>query len=708
MLKIQNGSRLSLRLAELKSTVGFVFILGIILNILSFTSPLFMMQIMDSIIPSQDKNTLILFLGFGALAFALMSWIEVIRKNLVAKTAIWLEAQLAGDVLEFGLQERTVNTAQLGDVRQISSFIRSGATILIDAPFAALSFAILWLIQPAFVVLALFAGAVILIISFIGSAVVKKDLNEASATRKHALSLADALAESGSFGHSMGISENVLRVFKDNYGNSLSKDIYGSGQQEMYGGASRFIRQSTQIIALTMGAFFVMNGSISGGAMIAGSIILAKALLPFDQLSSAWASMQSAHAALVRFSEAINSNTDHTNFGKIIPDKIKPILNISNITVPRGKGAKPILERINFDLHPGECVAIVGPSGAGKSTLVEIIAGLRRAPMGEISIDGVPFDQISPDDFSQIVGYAPQSTFLFPGTITENISRFSSAAERLDILDAVKRSETEHLIRETPAGFDTRITNVKGHPLSAGNARRLTLARALYGRPKLLIFDEPASDLDEAGEKALVSLISRLKSEGAAVILIAQRAGLISVADKIMSLDNGRLRDFGDRSEVLARLSLRRRQIDLTPHLDEIARLSNWLDIQLSRREDVALRDRAETVLVEIFNQLRIRPDIDANENISITVGYIDEGVEFSFFCGAESKLNLCQQEDAHSEDGFPKSLSSLSEEELSRIIVFSAAAEITETFENDRLKITVQINYNENSPTEILQQAAI
>jgi len=191
-------------------------------------------------------------------------------------------------------------------------------------------------------------------------------------------------------------------------------------------------------------------------------------------------------------------------------------------------------------------------------------------------------------------------------------------------------------------------------------------------------------------------LISRLKSEGAAVILIAQRAGLISVADKIMSLDNGRLRDFGDRSEVLARLSLRRRQIDLTPHLDEIARLSNWLDIQLSRRADVALRDRA------------IRPDIDANENISITVGYIDEGVEFSFFCGAESKLNLCQQEDAHSEDGFPKSLSSLSEEELSRIIVFSAAAEITETFENDRLKITVQINYNENSPTEILQQAAI
>lgn len=666
-----------------------------------------MMQIMDSIIPSQDKNTLLLFLGFGALAFALMSWIEVIRKNLVSRVAIWLEAQFTGEILTAGRQDRSVKTAELGDVRQISAFVRSGSTILIDAPFSLFSFAILWLIQPAFVVLAVIAASLIFAMTAIGSAVSKQDLNLATVCRKKALSLADALAESGPFGHSMGIGDNVLRQFKESYSTSLSKNVSASCMLEGYGGSSRFIRQSTQIIALTMGAFFVMSGSISGGAMIAGSIILSKALLPFDQLSSAWDTMQSARAAFGRITKVVSNLDAGLGQEKIIPEKIKPIIDVVDVTVPRGMGEKPILERINFDLNPGECIAIVGPSGAGKSTLVEILAGLRTPPMGQLSIDGIPFEQISQEDISRLVGYAPQSTFLFPGSIAENIARFSPDAEKSEILHAVKRSETEHLIRETKTGFETQITNVKGHPLSAGNARRLTLARALYGRPKLIILDEPASDLDEAGERALVSLISRLKSEGAAIVLIAQRAGLISVADKVMSLDNGRLRDFGQRSEVLARLSMRRKQIDLSPHLDEITRLSSWLDIQLSRREDVSLRDRSETVLVELFNQIRAKEDISPNEKVSIVVDYDEEGVEFSIFCGAETLLSIDAKADEKADREFPKCLSILSEEELSRIIVLSSCSGITETIENDRLKITVKVNHTDLAESIPLQDTA-
>lgn len=706
MLGQLRGNLVQSRLPAIKKTIGIIFLLGVVLNILSFTSPLFMMQIMDSIIPSRDTNTLILFLMFGAAAFALMSWVEVVRRTLVMRTASWIEAQFSGDILDGGMLESKVDTSLLNDARQISAFIRSGSTILIDAPFAVFSFFVLWMIHPAFLILAVCSATLIVIISTIGSIVSRENTGDAVALRKRALSLADALTESGPVGYAMGISGNILRVFKEQYGTSLSKDIVSSLQKEKFGGIARFLRQTTQIASLTMGAFFVMDGSISGGAMIAGSIILAKALLPFDQLATAWDSLQGASYAFKRLSGALDGTASPAQPPKIIANKIKPVIHVGNITVPRGKGAQPILDRINFDLFPGECVAIVGPSGAGKSTLGEIIAGLKRAPMGEISIDGIPYAQISPEDLSTLIGYAPQSTFLFPGTIAENISGFSKATDRDQILDAVKRSETETMIRETPSGFDTEITGVKGLPLSAGNGRRLTLARALYNRPKLIILDEPASDLDEAGEKSLVSLIGRLKSEGAAVVLIAQRAGLICIADKVMSLENGRLRDFGDRNEVLARLSLKRKQIDLTPHLDEVSRLTNWLDIQLSRRDDRGLRDRSETVLVEIFNQLRVQPDIDINENISIIVGYTPEGVEFTIFCGIENKLNIGSSADEASANAFPKILSSLSENELSRVIILSAAAGITEVFENNRLKITVEINFSEPMLDELLTKA--
>jgi len=639
-----------------------------------------MMQIMDSIIPARDQTTLFILLGFGGGAFALLTALEALRRNLSHKAAIWTEARLTENIIG-GCDERlTVNTAALAHVRQISAFFRNGAMTLLDAPISVISFFILWLIHPIFAGLAILTAAIVLGVSYWSSIAAASGSTVANEQRKNAMALADAISDAGPAARLMGIAGNVEQKFLKEFSTSLIGDVQSSGVSEKITAIAKFARQFAQITILAIGAVLVMNGQISGGAMIAGSIILGKALAPYDQLLGAWGAFSSALRSAEVLNDELHIDESDHSLQKISPEKIRPSLRVENVTVPRGLGAKPILDRIDFILHPGECLAIVGPSGSGKTTLAEIIAGVASPPMGMVRIDGIPYNQLSEEKKSAIVGFAPQSVQFFPGTIAENISRFKPGASSQDILSAVKRSNTEDLIRDLPDGFGTRI-NARGRPLSLGNARRVALARAIYDFPKLVIFDEPTSDLDEAGEKALISLIGALKSEGAAIVLIAQRAGLLAVADKLMRLESGRLHDFGEKNEVLMRLSMRRPQIDLTPALDETPRLLHWLSVHLSRSDDGPMRARAELALVEIFNILRRREDVNAHEKIAVTIKMIDNDARFDIYCGA-STLVFEKYRDALS--GAAHYTTDLSE----NLVALSAVNDLEEVIENDRLRI--------------------
>ena len=692
MKNLRDISQLASRLSGLGQWAALSLALGVAVNLLSFVSPLFMMQIMDTVIPAQDQNTLLILLGFGAVAFVFLALLDALRRIFSVKAAVWTEGRLTRAVLSAADPRGKGKGQALGAVRQIVAFLRGGANTLVDAPISLIAFLVLWLIHPQFAIIAGVTAALMIAASFFKSSLTAGGAAQAGEQRKGALALADAVSDADATAAAMGIGRNVETKFLKRFSESLATEASVTAGGEYVGAFSKFIRQFAQISALTVGALLVMEGSLSGGAMIAASIIMGKALAPFDQLSSAWDSFVSALKATAQVNAALETAPAAGALEKITPDQIRPVLKVENITVPRGAGAAPILERINFVLHPGECLAIVGASGAGKSTLGEIIAGVARAPLGEISLDGIPFDQISAEKKAGLIGYAPQSVRFFPGAITENISRFLSDPHKDDILDAVSRSETEALIRTLPEGFDTQI-DARGRPLSSGNARRLLLARAVFGRPKLVVFDEPSSDLDEAGEKALVSLVGKLKSEGAAIVLIAQRAGLLAVSDKLMQLEDGRLRDFGEKNEVLMRLSMKRRQIDLAPTLDESTRLLHWLSIHLARADDGPLRARSELALIEIFQLLRQRKGVSNRDKISVMISFAGADVRFHIHCsGGELLFN--NRDWQLIENLTPvRDINDLDEDELSRLVALSATRDLKEEVVDNRLHISFRIN---------------
>ena len=651
-----------------------------------------MMLIVDSVIPARDQTTLLILLGFGAGAFALMAALESLRRLLAAKAAIWTEGKLTAAVFEERQHNTQIDSAALGHVRQISAFLRNGVSTLFDAPISLLAFFVLWLIHPIFLAIATVTMVTVLVMSFWGAMEARTGSAAANTQRKSAMALADALGDAGPGSSAMGTSHNVEKKFLQEFSASLVRDARGAAAGEWRAAIARGARQFAQICALAVGAVMVMNGELTGGAMIAATIIMGKALAPFDQLSGAWHAFIAASKSAETLNEILEGSSSPRALEKIAPERIRPVLHVDNVTVPRGLGAKPILDRIDFTLHPGECLAVVGPSGSGKTTLAEIIAGVAQPPLGAVSIDGIPYGQISEPQKNSLIGLAPQSVQFFPGSITENISRFRPDAKKEDVLDAVERSNTEWLIRDLPEGFDT-VIDAKGRPLSLGNARRVALARAIFGRPKLVVLDEPTSDLDEAGEKAIISLIGKLKSEGAAIVLIAQRAGLLAVADKLMQLENGRLRDFGAKNEVLMRLSMRRPQIDLTPALDETPRLLHWVGVHLSRVDDGPIRARAEIALVEIFNLLREREDVNEHEKISVVINLAPGEISFDVFCGASEKLFDKYEAGLSPERAAGRDLSELNVQELGTLVALQAAEGLTEEFENDRLRISFSIS---------------
>ncbi len=682
---------LTQQLSDLKSVLGWSFALGIILNIFGFTSPLFMMIVMDSVVPSQDANTLAFLLAFGCIAFGILSIADILRRMLHLKVANWLEMKLTNSVIEKSQLEGDARVKSIGDVKQISNFVRSGSTTIIDIPLSIIAFMVLWLVHPAFLAIALITAVILLSLSYLSMALNGRLHQEAFEIRKRALSKFDSLNSANVLARTMGIFDNLGSQFKDNLFESLVCDSKSSLRTEMISGLSRALRQCAQIVSLGAGALLVMNGSLSSGAMIAGYIIIAKALQPIEQISYGWTSIMTAKSSYTRLKKLdLTLHASESN-EQIIPKHISPLLQVNNISVPRSRGAEPVLDRICFEAKPGECIAILGPSNAGKSTLAELIAGVRTAPIGNISIDGIPYNQISEFEKSKLIGFAPQTDQFLLGTIAQNIARFETDASKNDVLKAVTRVDAEESVRQLSDGFDTSLA-ISTEVVSSGIAKRLNIARAIFGEPQLIVLDEPGASLDERGEKSLINLIGELKRHGHTIILIAQRAGLLSVADKLMCLENGRLRDFGERAEVLSRLSLNRSQIDLNLNLDEISRLARWLDVQLARSDDIAIRARAESALIEVFNIIRAHPDSNTETKHSIVINYEEFGIGFDIYCNGFDSLGLSKNHHEPPPKPSIKDVTNLSVYELSKTILFSMVTDAYEHHDdNDRLVISLK-----------------
>jgi ATP-binding cassette subfamily C protein len=317
---------------------------------------------------------------------------------------------------------------------------------------------------------------------------------------------------------------------------------------------SKFLRLTLQSLALGLGAFLAIRGSISIGSVFAASFLAGRALQPIDQVLAAWPTLVRARAAYSKVDDLLRRSPASTAMTQLPPPAGR--VEVEQVIVGRTIETR-ILVNVSFAVEPGEVVTIVGPSGAGKSTLLRVIAGALTADAGTVRIDGARNSDWDPDRLGKYIGYLPQDVSLFAGTIKENIARFDTSEGRNDIdelaIEAANGAFAHEMILRLPGGYDTPL-GWGGRGLSAGQAQRIALARALYRKPPILLLDEPNAHLDAEGEAQLLQTIAAAKGAGAAVLIVAHRMSVLAVCDKILVLRDGAVQAFGPRDEIISKM----------------------------------------------------------------------------------------------------------------------------------------------------------
>ena len=522
-----------------------------LVNILLLVSVIYMLQVYDRVLATGSLDTLI-WLTVGALgAIIIYGLIEHARRLVLSRTGAWLTLELSGPVIRRAMEARLAGAgleASPRDVTDLRGFFDGDAALaLLDAPWAILFIAFIWQLHPALGMIAI-AGALVLFGLAVGNdiatrAAQKRSTAELRANHDAALRYIDGGETLGP----LGMAEPIIERWQER------ESVASDNQQRLAEGTaivlgiSRVVRLALQILILGVGAYFVLQGQLTGGAMIAASIILARALSPVERSISAWRKLLAA-------------STAHRNLKALFAGSTR---DVETVQLPRPVGRltaeavsyavpgrhEAILNNITFALEPGTSCAIVGPSGAGKSSLVRLLVGAARPSYGHVRIDGADVFAWDSNDLGRHIGYLPQQIELFPGTIGQNIARFRPLdSEKL--VAAAQLAGVHQLILGLPSGYETDIS-AHGNRLSLGQRQRIALARAVYDDPALLVLDEPNSNLDSDGDLALTKAINELKRRRRTVVVVTHRPVDLQAVDKILIMRNGTLARFADRDEVL-------------------------------------------------------------------------------------------------------------------------------------------------------------
>jgi ATP-binding cassette subfamily C protein len=528
-------------------------------NLLMLSGPLYMLQIYDRVLSSRSVSTLGGLTLFLIGAYAFQGTLDAIRNRVVVRSSRLLDLQLEqvvhrAVVLLPTVPRRDAKPAHpVRDVDQIRSFLTgTGPIAFVDLPWMPAFLFVCFLIHPWLGGAAL-AGAVLLVALTLlaerASQAPAKTLAQDGGARAI---MADANRRNNETILAMGMVEALGRRWSeinDRYITAVERasDVVGS-----FGSASRILRLLLQSMMLGIGAYLVIHGELTAGAMIAASIMMARALAPIETVIANWRTFVAARQSVKRLEETLSSvKTPWVATDLPAP---KQSLAVTRLTIAAPGVDRLILGGIDFSLQKGEALGVVGPSGTGKTSLARALVGVWRPLRGSVRLDGASLDQWTADARGRHIGYVSQSVELFDGTVAENIARMDASFDSGKVIKAAMAANAHDMILKLPAGYDTPIGEA-GQILSGGQRQRIALARALYGDPFLIVLDEPNSNLDNVGETALLNAIRAAKERGAIVILIAHRPSIIAVCDKVLVLGDGTQQNFGPRDEVLKNLT---------------------------------------------------------------------------------------------------------------------------------------------------------
>jgi len=538
-------------------------IFSALMNLLYIGPVLYMLQVYDRVVAGQARLTLLFLTIIIAVVIGTLSLLEQVRSRLLIRASIRLDRQLAGLLLDTTLSGRgstgeAMNKQVLREFDTLRQAL-TGPTILsfFDFPWSPVYVIVCFLIHPAVAAMAVVGGAALLYIAMRNEKQTNAPLKQANEAANKAYVSQEQTLAGAEVIRALGMRRALVRRHLFERHAMLNLQAHASFAGGHYVAISKFIRLLLQSLALGLGAWLAINNQISAGAIFASSFLIGRALAPIDQLLGAWRNVVHARASYATLNDLLAAKEADFALTKL-PAPIGHIA-IEHLTHFLPNQDRPILADISFTVEPGEVVAIVGPSGAGKSTLLRMLSGATRPLRGSIRYDGANIQDWDTERLAAFVGYLPQDTSLFAGTIKENIARFqnflSDDDEAVDaaVIEAARLSGAHDMIQHLPGGYNLTL-GWGGRGLSAGQAQRIGLARALYRAPPLVCLDEPNAHLDAEGEVRMVATLADLKKRNASVIIVAHRMGILGVVDKIIVMRDGRLETFGPRDEVLGRL----------------------------------------------------------------------------------------------------------------------------------------------------------
>lgn len=535
----------------------WVGIFSMVANMLMLSPTVYMLQIYDRILISRSELTLLFLTLIVLVFFCMMAFAEWLRSRLLVRTGMKLDQELNTRVFnasfEAFLSSKQLNpTEAFADLTNVRQFITgTGVIALFDAPWTPIYIMALFLLHPFLGLLAITFCMIQMAMTYAGYLMTYTPAENVIKAEAKSKSFLYAKLKNAESVEAMGMLDNLRSRWLEHHRYQQSTMDIANNKQVQQQSCSKFIRYSMQSLTLAAGAMLVIDGQMSQGAMVAANVLMARALFPLDQIVGSWRGFVSAKAAFYRL-EALFRQYPERDV-EIVHPIPHGAITLKQLTALSPTNAMPILHEINAVFEPGQITAIIGSSGSGKSTLARCLVGIWPETKGLVQLDGTPIENWEREQLGPYIGYLPQDIELLAGTIAENIGRFNEL-DSAKVIEAAKRAGIHDMILRLPFGYDTPIGEA-GSMLSGGQRQRLGLARAMYGDPALMVLDEPNSNLDDIGERALVMAIQEMKTQKQTVFLITHRRNILAVADYLLVLDKGRVTHYGPRDEVLHALT---------------------------------------------------------------------------------------------------------------------------------------------------------
>lgn len=541
-------------LRQVRRALVAAFLFSGCINVLMLATPLYTLQVFETVVPLGSIETLVILTLITAAAIGVLALIEMVRDFILLRAGLWLDHELGQHMLENGLKLGTPGAeldANARALEQFRQFVTGGITVLFDAPWIPLFLVALTALNPLIGAVAAVSAGLLLLAALLQSRLTTRLAGESARARERSGHWWTTVTGNALLAGALGLSPGASRQWEQ-FNRAHIVGAYSLGKRTSFvKSIARTVRIGSQVALYGIGAWLVVRGEMTPGALVASAILLARALAPLEQLVGITRAARSALEAYRRL-RALPADAALPSVGAGEEAPIGRIV-INDVTYYYPSRRAPALRSVSLTLGPGECLGVIGPNGSGKSTLAGILAGALLPTSGTADLDGIPIAKWQRAESNPPIGYLPDDPYLIEGTVHANIARFSDAS-LLSVARAGMRAGVHDTLAALASGYDTDV-GPGGHGLALRERRAVAFARAVFGSPRVVVFDEPELGLDGGSLRALGNTLKSLKAEGIAIVVATQDPRLLAVTDRIVVLNAGAVETQGSAQEVSRRFS---------------------------------------------------------------------------------------------------------------------------------------------------------